>query len=335
MAVAAHSSPIQQASIDALKSLVDSDLERVNTLILSLAQSHVELIPKLSHHVIRSGGKRLRPILTLACAKLCGYEGERHVALAAAVEFIHTATLLHDDVVDESQLRRGIKTANNLWDNKACILIGDYILSQAFKLMVKDGSLTVLDILSSASAVIAEGEVLQLSTTNNLNTTLDSYYEVIGSKTAVLFAAACEIGAVVADTLDKQEALRLYGHHLGVAFQIVDDILDYSADQRKLGKTVGDDFAEGKVTLPIILSYADAKAEEKAFWERTIQQLEQQPDDMARAVKYLRASHAMERATEMAIAHAQDAKAQLAAFPASPMRSALDETADFCIQRLF
>src|SRR5690242_6312919 len=247
-------------SLDPLTELVRHDLGAVNALILERMQSTVALIPQLAGHIIAAGGKRLRPMLTLATARLCGYRGgRRHVALAAAVEFIHTATLLHDDVVDASDLRRGLATANAVWGNKPSVLVGDFLFSRAFQLMVEDGSLKVLDILSSASAVIAEGEVLQLVTSNDTETTEESYLAVIQAKTAQLFAAASRIGAVLADRPSAEEqALEAYGRSLGIAFQLVDDMLDYSAEQAELGKTVGDDFREGKITLPVVLALRSA-----------------------------------------------------------------------------
>jgi octaprenyl-diphosphate synthase len=249
------------ASLDRLSELLRGDLARVNALILERMQSPVALIPQLAGHIIAAGGKRLRPMLTLASARLCGYRGgeeagDRHVTLAAAVEFIHTATLLHDDVVDASDLRRGLATANAVWGNKPSVLVGDFLFSRAFQLMVEDGSLKVLGILSHASAVIAEGEVLQLVTSNDTATDEAAYLAVIRAKTAQLFAAASQIGAVIADRPDAEEAaLTAFGLNLGIAFQLVDDMLDYSARQAELGKTVGDDFRDGKITLPIVLAF--------------------------------------------------------------------------------
>ena len=247
-------------------------------------QSPVALIPQLAGHIVASGGKRLRPMLTLGCARLCGYRGTRHVALAAAVEFIHTATLLHDDVVDASDLRRGRETANAVWGNQPAILVGDFLFSRSFELMVADGSLRILEILSRASSVIAEGEVLQLMTQNNLQTTEASYLEVIRAKTAELFAAASRIGAVVAERPHEEEmALDRFGRDLGIAFQLVDDMLDFSARQTELGKSIGDDFRDGKVTLPILLAFARGDEEERAFWRRTLEEMDQCPADLEHA----------------------------------------------------
>ncbi|MDH5411210.1 MAG: polyprenyl synthetase family protein, partial [Alphaproteobacteria bacterium] len=276
-------------SLDVLHGLVKSDLTAVNRLIVEKMQSPVALIPQLAGHIIAAGGKRLRPMLTLAAARLCGYgEGERHCALAACVEFIHTATLLHDDVVDESLLRRGQESANAVWGNQASVLVGDFLFSRSFELMVEDGSLEVLRILSNASAVIAEGEVLQLVTTNDTGTGEEDYLEVIRCKTATLFAAAAEIGAVVAERPEaEQKSLAEYGMNLGIAFQLIDDLLDYSALQAQLGKTVGDDFREGKMSLPVVLAFARANDEEREFWTRTIARMEQEEGDLDHAITLL------------------------------------------------
>ena len=256
----------KKPSLDLLMKLVTQDLDKVNATILEHMQSPVHLIPQLAGHLIAAGGKRLRPMLTLGTAALCQYSGERHIKLAACVEFIHTATLLHDDVVDASELRRGKSTANSVWGNQPSVLVGDFLFSRAFQLMVSDGSLHVLKLLSNASAVIAEGEVHQLLTTNDTSTSESDYLEVIQSKTAELFSAAARIGAVVADRPKiEEEALAAYGTNLGVAFQLVDDALDYSARQAELGKTIGDDFSEGKITLPVILAFRRGNEEEKKF----------------------------------------------------------------------
>src|SRR5690242_2507422 len=275
-------------SLDPLTELVRHDLGAVNALILDRMQSPVALIPQLAGHIVAAGGKRLRPMLTLAAARLCGYRGDRHVALAAAVEFIHTATLLHDDVVDASDLRRGLATANAVWGNKCSVLVGDFLFSRAFQLMVEDGSLAVLEILSEASAIIAEGEVLQLVTSNDTKTTEEAYLDVIRAKTAQLFAAASRIGAVLTGRPEAEEdALETYGRNLGIAFQLVDDMLDYSARQAELGKTVGDDFREGKITLPVVLALRVAGDQERSFWRRTLEDLEQQEGDLERAIELM------------------------------------------------
>ena len=259
-----------------LTELTREDLKAVNEIILERMQSEVALIPQLAGHVIAAGGKRLRPMLTLASARLCAYQGRRQLALAACVEFIHTATLLHDDVVDESNLRRGLATANSVWGNKPSVLVGDFLFSRAFQLMVEDGSLEVLKLLSDASAIIAQGEVAQLITANDTETSEADYLRVISEKTAALFEAACRIGAVVGErSLADKEALGIYGRNFGIAFQLVDDVLDYSARQAELGKTIGDDFREGKITLPVVLAIARGSDAERVFWRRCLEDLEQ------------------------------------------------------------
>ncbi|WP_374443901.1 polyprenyl synthetase family protein [Stella sp.] len=336
MGLAATAAPGRTPSLEPLTRLVGDDLARVNQRIVDHMHSPVALIPQLAGHIVAAGGKRLRPMLTLAAAQLCGYRGDRHVALAACVEFIHTATLLHDDVVDESDLRRGIATANAVWGNKASVLVGDFLFSRAFQLMVADGSLEVLRILSHASAVIAEGEVLQLVTANDTATSEATYLEVIRSKTAQLFAAACRIGPVVADRpAEEADAMEAFGLDLGIAFQLVDDMLDYSARQAELGKTVGDDFRDGKITLPIVLAFARGDEAERAFWRRTMEDQEQGPDDLAEAQALLRKHGALEETMERARRYGEAARGQLARFPASPIRDALDEVVAFCIARGF
>ena len=259
-------------SVDRLVELVTADMGRVNATILSRTGSDVAMIPEVANHLINSGGKRLRPMLTLAMAQLAGYPGDGHVKLAAAVEFMHTATLLHDDVVDESEMRRGRLAARMLWGNEASVLVGDFLLGQAFKMMVEVGSLRALDILSSAAAVIAEGEVMQLGAAKNTATTEDEYLAVIRAKTAELFAAACEVGPALAGrSKDEQAACRSFGMNLGVAFQLVDDALDYGGKSAKLGKNVGDDFRDGKITLPVVLSFRRGTDSERVFWRRTLE----------------------------------------------------------------
>jgi octaprenyl-diphosphate synthase len=322
------------ATLDRLNALVRADLENVNALIIERMQSPVSLIPQLAGHIVAAGGKRLRPMLTLAAARLCGYRGTRHLALAAAVEFIHTATLLHDDVVDASDLRRGLATANAVWGNKPSVLVGDFLFSRAFQLMVEDGSLRILEILSRASAVIAEGEVLQLVTSNDTATSEKDYLRVIDSKTAELFAAACRIGAVLADRPPLEErALEIYGRNLGVAFQLVDDMLDYSAREIELGKAVGDDFREGKITLPIVLAFRKADERERQFWRRTLEELEQSDGDLEHAIEMLRRHGTLAATLARAAEYAGEARRALAAFRPGPEREALDELVDFCLQR--
>jgi len=326
-------------ALSALVSLVEADLEACNRVIVSRMDSPVALIPQLAAHIVAAGGKRLRPLLTLAAAHLCGYPGpeggSRHVDLAACVEFIHTATLLHDDVVDESQLRRGLASANAVFGNKASVLVGDFLFARSFQLMVDDGSLKVLAILSKAAATIAEGEVLQLVTQNDLTTTESRYLEVIEGKTAALFAAACQIGAVVANRPDREEAaLAEYGMKLGIAFQLVDDALDYVADQATLGKTVGDDFREGKITLPVLTAYLAGDEAEKSFWRRTVEDLEQTDADLDRAMTLI-ADHGAIRVTlDRAQCFVQEAKQALTVFADSSVRRALCGVADYTVQRL-
>lgn len=323
------------SALKPLADLVRSDMEQVNQIILDKARSDVEMIPELARHLIDSGGKRLRPMLTIAAAKLCGYTGQGHVKLAASVEFMHTATLLHDDVVDESDLRRGKKTARLLWGNQASVLVGDFLLGQAFKMMVDVGSLGALRILSNAAVVIAEGEVLQLAVSKNVSTTERDYLAVINAKTAALFAAAAEIGAVVADRpAEEQTALRTYGESIGLAFQLVDDALDYSGEAAKLGKRVGDDFREGKITLPVILSYARGSGEERAFWERTLQDGDVREDDLDHAIALMRQHGAVEETIERARAYGHMAVDALAIFPDGLEKAALLDAVEFSISRV-
>jgi octaprenyl-diphosphate synthase len=326
-------------ALGALLALVADDMAACNRAILARMTSPVALIPQLAAHIVAAGGKRLRPLLTLAAARMCGYpaapdSGARHVHLAACVEFIHTATLLHDDVVDESLLRRGLASANAVFGNKASVLVGDFLFARAFELMVQDGSLKVLAILSRASATIAEGEVLQLATQNDLSTTEERYLEVIRGKTASLFAAACQVGAVVADRPEADEAaLARYGMNLGIAFQLVDDALDYAADQAVLGKTVGDDFREGKITLPVLAAYAAGDAEERAFWSRTIEASEQTEDDLAHAMQLIARRDAIRLTLDRAASFAAAAREDLAGFADSAYRSSLIAVADYTVSR--
>lgn len=323
------------ASVEPLIALTQDEMARVNELILSKAGSDVDLIPKLANHLISSGGKRLRPMITLAAAQMFGYSGENHVKLATSVEFMHTATLLHDDVVDESDLRRGKKTARMIWGNQASVLVGDYLLGQAFRMMVDVGSLDALDVLSSAAAVIAEGEVMQLDVAKNLETTEDDYLSVIKAKTAALFSAAAEVGPIIAGaSKNDRAALKSYGTNLGLAFQLVDDALDYGGSAQDLGKNVGDDFREGKITLPVILSYRRGSEEERQFWKGAIE--EGHTDDAAlEAAKSLMAKY---NAVGDTIARARHfgeiARDALAPLKSSPQKAALTEVIDFCISRV-
>ncbi|HYD30914.1 MAG TPA: polyprenyl synthetase family protein [Azospirillaceae bacterium] len=320
--------------LDDLTSLVADDLKAVNDIIIQRMHSSVDLIPQLAGYIITAGGKRLRPVLTLASAKLCGYSGERHRGLAAAVEFIHTATLLHDDVVDESDLRRGMASANAVFGNKASVLVGDFLFSRAFLLMVDDGSLDVLRIMSQASAVLAEGEVLQLSTSNDTETSEQAYLEVITAKTAELFAAACQLGAVVADRpKTEEEALRKFGMNLGAAFQLVDDVLDYSAFQARLGKTVGDDFREGKITLPVVLAIQRGTEEERDFWRRCLEDMEQTDADLEHAQELLVHHNALRDTVERARYYGAIARDALGHFADSATKRAMLDVIDFVIDR--
>ena len=327
---------VKKPSLDLLMKLVTKDLDKVNATILEHMQSPVHLIPQLAGHLIAAGGTRLRPMLTLGAASLCQYSGDRHIKLAACVEFIHTATLLHDDVVDASELRRGKLTANTVWGNQASVLVGDFLFSRAFQLMVTDGSLHVLKLLSNASAVIAEGEVHQMLTTNDTTTSEADYLEVIQSKTAELFSAAARIGAVVADRPKiEEEALAAYGTNLGVAFQLVDDALDYSARQAELGKTIGDDFSDGKITLPVILAFRIGNEEEKSFWKRCLEELEQCPEDLDRAQSLIRQHSSLEDPMTRARHYAALARDSLDLFNDCEAKQALKSVIDFCIEREF
>jgi octaprenyl-diphosphate synthase len=323
-------------SLDALTGMTAADLARVNQTILARMQSPVVLIPQVAGYIIAAGGKRIRPMLTLGAARLCGYEGERHVGLAACVEFIHTATLLHDDVVDASELRRGTASANAVWGNKSSVLVGDFLFSRAFELMVEDGSLEVLRILSGASSVIAEGEVLQLITAQDPETSEEDYFDVIRAKTARLFAAACEIGAVVADRpRGEWQALQTFGHNIGMAFQLVDDVLDYTARPSTLGKNVGDDFREGKITLPVVFAYRTADADGKAFLHRTFEELNQAKGDFKAAVALLERTGGFRATMEAARHYAAKARQALDPFPAGPAKDALVEAAAFAVERAY
>ena len=323
------------ASIEPLLALVAPAMESVNMTILSRTGSDVTMIPEVANHLISSGGKRLRPMLTLAMAQLADYAGDGHVKLAAAVEFMHTATLLHDDVVDESDMRRGKPAARMVWGNEASVLVGDFLLGQAFKMMVETGSLESLRVLANAAAIIAEGEVLQLTVQQDTSTTEDAYLQIIIAKTAALFAAAAEVGPIVAGRpREEQAALESYGRNLGIAFQLVDDALDYSGKQAVLGKTVGDDFREGKITLPVVLAYRRGDKSERAFWKRTLEDGEQGPDDLQMAQRLMERHNAIGDTIERARHYGAIALDALAIFPAGPHKRALAQAVQFCIKRL-
>jgi octaprenyl-diphosphate synthase len=325
---------LHQPSIEPLIALGAADMQRVNAAILARTGSEVTMIPEVAKHLIDSGGKRLRPMLTLALARLVGYEGDGHIKLAAAVEFMHTATLLHDDVVDESELRRGRLAARMLWGNEASVLVGDFLLGQAFKMMVEVGSLKALGILSTAAAVIAEGEVMQLAAAKNTATTEDEYIAVIRAKTAELFAAACEVGpALSAVSKAEQAASRSFGMNLGITFQLVDDVLDYGGASSHLGKNIGDDFREGKITLPVVLAFRRGSDAEREFWRRTLERGETTDADLDHAIGLMIKHRALEDTIGRAHHYGAIARDALALFPESAIKKALVETVDFCIAR--
>lgn len=319
-----------------LAATLEGEMAAVNELIRTrMASEHAPRIPEVTAHLVEAGGKRLRPMLTLAAARLCGYQGEHHVRLAATVEFIHTATLLHDDVVDESGQRRGRPTANLLWDNKSSVLVGDYLFSRSFQLMVETGSLRVLDILANASATIAEGEVLQMTAAQDLRTDEAVYLQIVRGKTAALFSAAMQVGGVIADAPESQvQALFDYGDALGIAFQIADDLLDYQGDAKTTGKNVGDDFRERKLTLPVIKAVAQATAEERTFWERTIEKGRQDEGDLEHALELMNKYGTFDATRTDANDWAAKAKMSLETLPDGEIRTMLSDLADYVVSRL-
>ena len=326
--------PRKAPTLDPMLALTAAGMNAVNAVILERMQSEIPLIPRLAGHLISGGGKRLRPMLTLAGAELVGYKGTRHHKLAAAVEFIHTATLLHDDVVDGSELRRGKAAANIIFGNPATVLVGDFLFSRAFELMTEDGSLRVLSILSRASAVIAEGEVSQLSAQRQITTSEEQYLEIIGAKTAALFAAASQISAVVAECSEEQErALEAYGRNLGIAFQLVDDAIDYSSDAAQMGKQQGDDFREGKMTLPVILAYARGGEAERRFWRDAILGHRASDADLAEAIALIERHNAIADTRERARHFAARAIDAISIFPDGKARQAMAEAAQFAVAR--
>jgi len=323
-------------SLQPMLNLVAPGMNRVNAVILDRMQSEIPLIPELAGHLIAGGGKRMRPMLTLACAALLDYPGDRHYKLSAAVEFIHTATLLHDDVVDGSEMRRGKTAANLIFGNPAAVLVGDFLFSRSFELMVEDGSLKVLKILSSTSAIIAEGEVNQLTAQRQIATAEEKYLDIIGAKTAALFAAACRIAAVVAERPEADElALDAYGRNLGIAFQLVDDAIDYVSDGATMGKDSGDDFRDGKVTLPVILAYSRGSVEERDFWRNAMLGHRVTDSDLAYATALLRQHKAIDDTLERARHYGQRAIDALGSFPASAAKDALVEAVEFAIARAY
>jgi octaprenyl-diphosphate synthase len=322
--------------VERLATLVGGDLNAVDGVIHNRMTSETTLIPQVGAHLVDSGGKRLRPLITLAAARHYGYAGRDHVKLAAAVEFIHTATLLHDDVVDGSGMRRGRPAANTLWGNKPSILVGDFLFSRAFQLMVETGATPVLAVLANASAIIAEGEVMQIRSSKNLSISESDYLKVIAAKTAELFAAAAETGALIAGADERHSrAMRTYGRNLGIAFQLVDDALDYSGRQAVMGKSVGDDFRECKVTLPLVLSLAIASEDERRFWRKTIEVGAQEEGDLSRAIEFLERGGALAATVERARRYAREARDALAIAPDGDIKSALAEIADFVVERAY
>ncbi|MGH6760420.1 MAG: polyprenyl synthetase family protein [Phyllobacterium sp.] len=328
----------QKKATGSVKPLVDmtSDgMSRVNALILSKAGSDVEMIPEVANHLISSGGKRLRPMITLASATMFGYEGDSHVKLATSVEFMHTATLLHDDVVDESDLRRGKSTARMIWGNQASVLVGDFLLGQAFKMMVDVGSLEALDVLATSASVIAEGEVMQLAAAKNLETTEDEYLAVIKAKTAALFSAAAEVGPIIAAASRAERlALRSYGLNLGLAFQLVDDALDYGGNAQDLGKNTGDDFREGKITLPVVLAYRRGTAEERQFWKSALEEGASDDAALERARGLMTRYGAISDTIQRAMHFGDIARDALAPLEDTPEKNALLDVIEFCISRV-
>lgn len=323
-------------SLDPMIRLVADDMNAVNQVIIDRMASEIPLIPQLAGHLIAGGGKRMRPMLTLASAQLLGYRGTSHHVLAAAVEFIHTATLLHDDVVDGSDLRRGRRTANIIWGNPASVLVGDFLFSRSFQLMVDAGSLKVLNILSGASAVIAEGEVNQLTAVRQVGLAEERYLSIIDAKTAALFAAACRIAAVVAERPEAEElALEAYGRNLGIAFQLIDDAIDYVSDAGTMGKDAGDDFREGKMTLPVILAYARANDEERQFWKDAVEGRRTSDEDFAHAIALVRKSRAVDDTMARARHYGGLAIEALRCFADGPAKSAMIEAVEFAVARAY
>ncbi|MEM7073079.1 MAG: polyprenyl synthetase family protein, partial [Pseudomonadota bacterium] len=324
----------ESAPVDRLLGLLEDEMASVDHTIIDQMQSPVALIPQLAGHLVASGGKRIRPLLTLAGARLCEYTGKRHIGLAACIEFIHTATLLHDDVIDASELRRGSASANSIWGNQASVLVGDFLFSRAFQLMVMDGSMRVLKLLSDASATIAEGEVLQLQTVRAVESSESEYMQVIKAKTAALFKAATKVSALVSEmSVEYEQALAEYGMNFGIAFQLADDVLDYGADQDDIGKTVGDDFREGKVTLPVLLAFRRGNDEDRAFWRRTIGRGDIEDHDLARAIAMMHRYDALQDSLHRARHYATVAADALNLFPASLMRDTLIALARSCVDR--
>lgn len=320
--------------MEAVLALIGEELKSVEMQFRKDLESNVPLIRKVGEYVLSSGGKRIRPAMLLLAANICNYEGGRHVPLASVVEFIHTATLLHDDVVDSANMRRGLASANTLWGNEASVLVGDFLFSKSFSLMVADGDLNVLRVLSAATTRIAEGEVLQLICTSDADMTEERYLEVVLCKTAVLLAAACQAGAIIAGAdAGKEAALAAFGQDLGVAFQLMDDTLDYIADEKDFGKSIGHDLEEGKVTLPLIHTLGCCSADERAFISDTILKEELEESDFERVFELVRHYGGIDYTVARAREYVLSAKAQLDIFDDSPVRSALFELADYVVAR--
>ena len=339
MTTTTKTKPDTPSPIEHLLEMAADDMVKVDAIIRQRTQSPVGMIPDLAEHLVGAGGKRLRPLLTIASAHLCGYEGAHHYKLAAAVEFIHSATLLHDDVVDRSAKRRGRKAANLIWGNAPSILVGDFLFARAFNLMVETNSLEALGILSEASSIIAEGEVQQLAGLRDVKMSKQTYMQVIGAKTAALFAAAAEVSPVLAGSgSQKQAALKTYGQELGLAFQLVDDALDYGGFEADLGKSIGDDFREGKMTLPVIIAYASAvknnDMDAVTFWKRVIEKLEQTDTDLQSAINLLQQENALDATLDAARNHITTAKLALDIFGDSEWKTALNRLADFVVDRV-
>jgi len=323
-------------SVDDLQLYFAQDMQAVDKLINSYITSNVTpVISELSNHLINAGGKRLRPLLTLAASDLCNYSGASHIKLAAAIEFIHTATLLHDDVVDESFQRRGKPTANILWDNQSSVLVGDYLFSKSFQLMVETDSLKVLSILADASSTISEGEILQLSAVKNIKTDESAYFKIIEGKTAALFAAATEVGAVISNVERKKaDALANFGKALGISFQITDDLLDYVGSEEVLGKNIGDDFKEGKVTLPLIKAISKSSKDEIRFWAEVINKGMQKSSDLEHALLLMRQHNVFDETRSEAIKWSKKARNYLDIFPESKTKVILQELTSFVVERI-
>ncbi len=333
--VALDESRKPEASVKPLVELTYSDMQQVNALILSKTGSDVEMIPEVAKHLIDSGGKRLRPMLTLAAARMCGYEGDHHVTLSASVEFMHTATLLHDDVVDESDMRRGKQAARMVWGNQASVLVGDFLLGQAFRMMVDAQSMDALEVLSTASTIIAEGEVMQLSAAQSMETTEDDYLAIIRGKTAALFSAACEVGPILAGSQKPiRDAFRSFGMNLGLAFQLIDDALDYGGSQTDLGKNVGDDFFEGKITLPVLLAYRRGNDAEREFWRSAMEADSSDAEALERALALLNKHGAIGDTVARARHYGEIARDALAPLPEDEFKCALLDVVEFCVSRV-